>query len=113
MTVFGHNGGFHVLEEFVCDAIHAPSVPLADPANQERNEGMSVIDELLFEVKKEPNDPASNKSTGSATLDDALESELGRLTAIISTSTDPVGTVALIQKRLLAVVAGISKSATV
>jgi hypothetical protein len=54
MAVQGHNKGFHVLDEFVCDAIHDPSVPLANPANQGRNEGMSVIEELLCEAGKAP-----------------------------------------------------------
>jgi hypothetical protein len=44
------NQGFHVLDEFVCEAIHAPSVPLANPANQGRNEGMSVVQELVVRL---------------------------------------------------------------
>lgn len=49
----GDNEGFHVLDDFVCNAIHAPSVPLANPANQGRNEGMSVIEEVIFEASSE------------------------------------------------------------
>src|SRR5437763_936632 len=45
----GSNDGFHVLDDFVCEAIHAPSVPLSDPANQGRNEGMSVLEEVVLD----------------------------------------------------------------
>ena len=54
----GRNEGFHVLDDFVCEAIHAPSVPLANPANQGRNEGMSVVDEVAFDG------PGENKPGG-------------------------------------------------
>src|SRR6266566_6402633 len=57
----GHNEGFHVLDDFVCEAIHAPSVPLANPANQGRNEGMSVIEEVVFEASSE-NKPGKKES---------------------------------------------------
>ena len=71
---------------------------------------MSVVEELVFEGGPEISD--SKKLPGSASLDDALESEVEHLAALISTSADPVGTVALVQKRLLAVLARIEKSAT-
>ena len=53
MAAQGRNEGFHVLDEFVCEAIHASSVPLASPTNQGRNEGMSVVEELVFEASPE------------------------------------------------------------
>ena len=107
MPAQGHNRGFHVLDDFVCDAIHPPAVPLANPANQGRNEGMFVIAELLFEAGKEPSteklaDPECKTSISSAALDGAIKSEVQRLAALIAASTDPVGTVALFQKLLLA-----------
>src|SRR5438067_12683960 len=96
----GHNEGFHVLDDFVCEAIHAPSVPRANPANQGRNEGMSVIEELLFEAGKAPTsedmeDPNGRPTPGSAALDDAIKSEAQRLAAIIAASADPIGAVTL------------------
>ena len=48
MTNIGQNEGFHVLDDFVCDAIHNPSIALGNPANQGRNEGISVEEELIF-----------------------------------------------------------------
>jgi RNA polymerase sigma factor (sigma-70 family) len=50
MAAQGRNQGFHVLDDFVCEAIHAPSVPLANPTNQGGNEGMSVVEELVVDV---------------------------------------------------------------
>jgi hypothetical protein len=50
MASQGRNEGFHVLDEFVCEAIHAPSVPLANPANQGQNQGLSVVEELVVEL---------------------------------------------------------------
>jgi RNA polymerase sigma factor (sigma-70 family) len=53
MAAQGRNEGFHVLDEFVCDAIQSPSIPLANPANQGRNEGMSVVEELVVSLGTE------------------------------------------------------------
>lgn len=50
MAAQGRNEGFHVLDDFVCEAIHAPSIPLASPTKQGRNEGMSVVEELVVDV---------------------------------------------------------------
>lgn len=50
MAAQGRNEGFHVLDDFVCEAIHAPSVSLAKPTNQGQNEGMSVVEELVVDV---------------------------------------------------------------
>ena len=104
MPARDHNAGFHVLDDFVCEAIHAPSVPLADPTKQGRNEGMAVVEELVFEAGKE--------SIRSAALEDVLESEVERLARLISSSADPLGTAALFQKLLLAALAGSQKSAS-
>src|SRR6266404_4463381 len=105
MAAQGHNKGFHVLDEFVCDAIHDPSGPLANPTNQGLNEGMSIIEELLFEAGKAPTsedveDPDSRQSPGTAAVGDAIKSEAQRLAVIIAASADPIGTVTLFQKLL-------------
>src|ERR1700722_16680941 len=72
----GHNEGFHVLDDFVCEAIHDPSVPLANPAHQGRNEGMSVLEEVVFDTARESkpsdkeriqNSPAENRTKHMAT----------------------------------------------
>jgi len=68
----GHNEGFHVLDEFVCEAIHAPSIPLANPAKQGQNEGMSVIEEVVFDASKEsqPGDRESNRPRRAIAIND-------------------------------------------
>lgn len=90
MAAPGRNEGFHVLDEFVCEAIHAPSIPLANPANHGRNEGMAVVTELLFEAGGEPNPAGANDSgpipdPHSAALTSAIEP----LALYISASGDP------------------------
>lgn len=62
MAAQGQNSGFHVLEDFVCDAIHGPSVPLANPANQGHNEGMAVVEELVFYAGKGASGSEANGS---------------------------------------------------
>ncbi len=42
----GQNEGFRVLDEFVCEAIHAPGVPPAPPNKRGQNEGVRVLEEL-------------------------------------------------------------------
>jgi hypothetical protein len=113
MAVQGYNKGFHMLDEFVCDAIHAPSVPLANPGNQGRNEGMSVVEELLFEAGKAPplEDPNGRQSPGTAAAEDAIKLEAQRLAAMIAAAADPIGTVTRFQKLLLAELTSIQKTA--
>lgn len=41
----GCNEGFHVLDDFGCEAFLAPGVPRADPCKQGRNEGMALVRE--------------------------------------------------------------------
>jgi len=50
MSAQGRNEGFYVLDEFVFEAIHDPSMTLASPTNQVENEGMSVVDELVVKA---------------------------------------------------------------
>ena len=58
----GRNEGFHVLEDFVCEAIHEPSVPLANPASQGRNEGMTVVEELVFDASRAKKTEENNQA---------------------------------------------------
>jgi hypothetical protein len=58
----GHNEGFHVLDDFICEAIHEPSVPLASPANQGHNEGTSAVEELDCDASNESNPGEQEKS---------------------------------------------------
>ncbi len=48
MAERANNEGFHVLDEFVCDAIREPGIPQADPKKQGKNERIRVIEELVF-----------------------------------------------------------------
>lgn len=78
MAAQGRNEGFHVLDEFVCEAIHAPSVPLANPANQGRNGGMSVVEELVVslgtqaEVSEEEDDRQRERKEKERAFETAL-----------------------------------------
>jgi hypothetical protein len=116
MAAQGQNKGFHVLDEFVCEAIHDLSVPLANPAHQGRNEGLSVIEELLFEAGKGPTsedgeNPEHRQTPSPNALNDVIKSEVQRLAVIIASSDDPIGAVTLLQKLLVAELSGIEKTA--
>jgi hypothetical protein len=50
MATPGSNAGVHVLDDFVCEAIHDPAIPVAKPNSQGTNEGMSVVAELVFDA---------------------------------------------------------------
>jgi hypothetical protein len=54
MAAAGDNQGFHVLDDVVCEAIHAPTVPLPHPTNQGQNAGMMVVEEMVVEGDNEP-----------------------------------------------------------
>jgi hypothetical protein len=64
MAQRAENEGFRMLDDFVCEAIHDPSIPLANPAKQGRNEGMSVVVELVSGAPRET-ETAGNGSDGS------------------------------------------------
>lgn len=64
MAAHGRNEGFHVLDDLVCEAMHDPSVPLANSANQGRNERTSVIEELVLKPGKESTSAGVDKSRG-------------------------------------------------
>lgn len=42
------NEGFRLLDDFACDAIHEPGIPRADAKKQGKNEGIRVIEEIVF-----------------------------------------------------------------
>ena len=69
------NMGFLVLDDFVCEAIHAPSVLLANPANQGRNEEMVVLEEVVFDAS--PPKQLEEEATGNADLEDGQQGSLG------------------------------------
>jgi hypothetical protein len=116
MAAQGRNKGFHVLEEFVCEAIHAPSVPLANPANQGKNEGMSVVEELVFEAGLEATadetvGPDRHRSSPPHGPDAALKSVIEPLAAYISASSNPRGALASAMELLLAELTGMDQAA--
>ncbi len=49
MATRAENEGFRMLDEFVTDAILEPGVPRADPQKPGKNEGIQVIEELVFQ----------------------------------------------------------------
>src|ERR1044071_695941 len=103
MAAQGRNQGFHVLDEFVCEAVHAPSIPLANPANQGQNEGMSVVEESVFEADSvQPEAPDSLQASTRPGQDDALKSAIEPLAAYISASSDPRRALAYAVQALLA-----------
>lgn len=93
MAARGQNEGFHILDELVCEAIHAPSVPLANPHNQGQNEGMSVVEELVFEPGSEVSNGSGVSAECRATLpeapDAALVGAVKPLAMCISASSNP------------------------
>ncbi len=117
MSDKGRNDGFRVLDDFVCEAIHSPGVPLANEQHQGHNAGSLVVEELSFDASaekpgsEEVQDPDSRKVPGPVALDDAIRSEAGRVAALISASRDPNGTLALFQKALLTELDSMQKSA--
>lgn len=86
------NEGFRMLDDFVCEAIHAPAVTRADNTRQGRNEGIRVVEELVFDV-------AAEKSK-----QEADESEMRRiaekLATLIAGQSDPAGAMARFQQQL-------------
>ena len=112
MAAQGQNKGFHVLDDFVCEAVHDASVPLANPAHQGRNEGMSVVEELLIDAGSESSsEGGQNPESSPDALNDAIKSEARRLAAIIAASADPLGAARLFQKFLLAELGGSEQTA--
>jgi hypothetical protein len=105
MPASGQNEGFHVLDDFVCQAIPAPTISPAGPDKQGRNEGMFVTEELVFEAGKTLTEPP-----GPVVLDATLRSEANRLAALIAASSDPDSNTARFQKLLLDELANLRRS---
>lgn len=105
MTTQGRNQGFHVLDEFACEAIHAPSVPPADVAKQGRNEGMAVIEELVFDGDRAPKDASDCDRKAAATADRELKSLAVKLASVVVAAPDPAGAMTRFQQLLAGEVA--------
>jgi hypothetical protein len=56
MATPNNHHDFHILDEFVCDANASPIASLAYPAKHGQNEGMTVVEELVFEPSGETTD---------------------------------------------------------
>ena len=50
MDIQGQNEGLRLLDDFVCEAIHDPALPLALPTKQGQNEGVRILESLLDET---------------------------------------------------------------
>ncbi len=44
------NEDFHVLDDFVCEAIYDPAVPRITSTSKGQNEGMRVVDEIVVDL---------------------------------------------------------------
>jgi hypothetical protein len=49
MAGLGENEGFHVLEDFVCEALQDPALPKGDPGQPGQNTGAQVLEELILD----------------------------------------------------------------
>jgi hypothetical protein len=87
------NEGFRMLDDFVCEAIHDPAVPRAADAHQGQNEGMRVVEELVFDV------PAG-KSKQEAIDDSEMRRIAEKLATLIASQSDPAGAMARFQQEL-------------
>ncbi len=93
-----------------------PSVPLANLTNQGQNDGMSVVEELVFEARQEatvddPDNPDGRRSSVPVAQDAGLKSVIEPLATYISASRDPRGALALAIELLLAELNGIDQAA--
>jgi len=70
MAQQGQNEGFHVLEDFVCDAIPDSAVTQASREKQGQNEGARVIAELVFEGKSAGGEAGEQEDKGRCPSDD-------------------------------------------
>lgn len=60
MAAFGENEGIHMLEEFVCEAIHPPGLPRGNPNSPGVNDGMLVVEETILDLGR----PAADEPLG-------------------------------------------------
>jgi len=82
----GRNNGFHVLDDFVCEAIQGPDLPAANLDNHGQNAGMAVIEEVLLEAGNQPaseltSEPKSGATARIATASPVFAEELRRKVA--------------------------------
>lgn len=54
----GHNEGFRVLDDFVCQAINDPNIPPSPPDKRGRNEGVHMTEDRSLNI--DPGRPAKN-----------------------------------------------------
>lgn len=57
------NEGFRVLDDFVCNAIHASEMPQAAPTKSGKNEGMHLVEESVFEGRSQSKEEVKRCST--------------------------------------------------
>jgi hypothetical protein len=72
MAKRAENEGFRMFDDFVCEAIHDPSTPLANPAKQGRNEGISVGAELILDASQESEAESKGSSLQSTAAVDVI-----------------------------------------
>jgi hypothetical protein len=61
MDKHARNEGLRVLDDFVCEAIHNPAIPQAQPNKQGQNEGMRILEGTVQESGRlEDNELAGN-----------------------------------------------------
>ena len=63
MAKQAENEGFRMLDDFVCEAIHNPAMPLAKKEKQGRNAGMSVVEEITSDSRSEGNAEGKEKDS--------------------------------------------------
>ncbi|SRR5579883_516251 len=76
MAAPAENERFRVLDDFVCNAILAAEVPLADPSKQAGNEGLRLVEELVFEAGGDTAAKENVEEKQSGTLSDLQRQRL-------------------------------------
>lgn len=59
MASKGRNMGLTMLEDFVTEAIHNPSIRLATPNKQGRSEGITMLEDVICDFGIPPQSPES------------------------------------------------------
>jgi hypothetical protein len=90
MVARGHNPGMLILDDFICDAIPAPTI--TGSAGTGRNRGIHMLPETIDEAGADPQPTEWEKS---------LKQEAERLAAVLSRTPDPVVQSARFQQFLL------------
>src|SRR5438046_2886908 len=97
------NEGFRMLDDFVCEAIHAADVPRADDRHQGQNEGMRVVEELVFDIpggesKREGTEDLEIERLAGAINLHRIRRLAAVLAPLIARQSDPAGTLARFQQ---------------